>query len=84
MGSNESGLLQQVVFKCRFYWVDLRMVAVSEQWSLKAGCLLRQAYYHIQMTSTATFYADIHNTRMQRNADIQVTKCIKTLRNVGD
>ena len=36
-GSNESGLLQQVVFNCRFYFVDLRRVAVSEQWSLKAG-----------------------------------------------
>ena len=39
-GSNESGLLQQVVFECRFYWVDLRRVAVSEQWFLKAGGLL--------------------------------------------
>ena len=38
-GSNESGLLQQVVFKCRFYWVDLRRVIVSEQWSLKSGGL---------------------------------------------
>ena len=41
-GSNESGLLQQVVFKCRFYYVDLRRVAVSEQWSLKEGGLLIQ------------------------------------------
>ena len=29
-GSNESGLLQQVVFKCRFYQVDLKRVVVSE------------------------------------------------------
>ena len=35
--SNESGLLQQVVFKCRFYYVDLRRVVISEQWSLKEG-----------------------------------------------
>ena len=28
-GSNESGLLQQVVFKCRFYQVDLRRAALS-------------------------------------------------------
>ena len=35
-GSNERGLLQQVVFKCRFYYVDLRRVVVSEQRSLKA------------------------------------------------
>ena len=41
-GSNESGLLQPVVFKCRFYKVDLRRVAVSEQLSLKAGGLLTQ------------------------------------------
>ena len=35
--SNESGLLQQVVFKCRLYKVDLNRVSVSEQWCLKAG-----------------------------------------------
>ena len=35
-GSNESGLLQQVVIKCRFYYAELRRLAVSEQWSLKA------------------------------------------------
>ena len=35
--SNESDLLQQVVFKCRFYYVDLRRVVISEQWSLKEG-----------------------------------------------
>ena len=28
-GNNESGLLQQVVFKCMFYYVDLRRVVVS-------------------------------------------------------
>ena len=39
-GSYERGLLQQVVFKCRFYYFDLRRVSVSEQWFLKAGSLL--------------------------------------------
>ena len=29
--------LHQVVFKCRFYYVDLRRGVVSEQWSLKAA-----------------------------------------------
>ena len=38
-GSNEHGLLQQVVFKCRFYKVDLRRVVVSEQWSLNTVSL---------------------------------------------
>ena len=39
-GSNKSGLLQQVTFKCRFDLVDLRRSVVSEQWSLKAvDCL---------------------------------------------
>ena len=41
-GSNERGLLQQVVFKCRLYQADLRRDVVSEQWSLKAACLLIQ------------------------------------------
>ena len=41
-GSNESGLLQQVVFICRFYQVGLRRIFVSEQWSLKADGLLIQ------------------------------------------
>ena len=40
--SNESGLLQQVVFKCRFYQVDLKRVVVPEQWSLEAVGLLIQ------------------------------------------
>ena len=41
-GSIESGLLQQVVFKCRFYLVDLRKHDASEQWSLKlGGCLIQ-------------------------------------------
>ena len=39
-GSNKSGLLQQVVFKCRFYKVDLgTRIVVSEQWSLNTGGL---------------------------------------------
>ena len=41
-GSNKSGLLQQVVFKCRFYLVDLRWGVASKQWSLTAGgCLIQ-------------------------------------------
>ena len=43
-GSNESGLIQQVVFKCRFYYVGLRRIVISEQWSLKAGGLLMQVF----------------------------------------
>ena len=50
--SNESGLLQQVVFKCRFYYVDLRRVGVSEQWYLKAGCLLIQVISYTGLTVT--------------------------------
>ena len=49
-GSNESGLLQQVVFKCRFYQVALRRVAVSEQGSLKAGGLLIQVVSNSGLT----------------------------------
>ena len=49
-GSNESGLLQQVVFKYRFYQVDLRRAVVSEQWSLKAGGLLIQVVSNIGLT----------------------------------
>ena len=41
-GSNKSGLLQQVVFNCRLYWVDLIRGVVTGQWSLKAvDCLYR-------------------------------------------
>ena len=41
-GSNKSGLLQQVVFKCRFCYVDLTRSVLSEQWSLRAGhCLIQ-------------------------------------------
>ena len=49
-GSNESGLLQQVVFKCRFYSVVLKRVAVLEQRSLKAGDLLIQAFSNTGLT----------------------------------
>ena len=49
-GSNESGLLQQVVFKCRFYQVDLRRVAVSEQWSLTADGPLIQVVSNTGLT----------------------------------
>ena len=41
-GSNESGLLKQVVFKCRLYQGNLIRGVVSGQWSLKAvDCLIR-------------------------------------------
>ena len=49
-GSNESGLLQQVVFKCRFYLVDIRRIIVSEQWSLKADGLLIQVVSNTFLT----------------------------------
>ena len=49
-GSNESGLLQQVVFKCRFYYVDLRKVDVIEQWSIKADGLLIQVVSNSGLT----------------------------------
>ena len=39
-GSNECGLLLQVVFKYRFYFVDKRGIVVTELWILKAGALL--------------------------------------------
>ena len=48
--SNESGLLQQVVFECRSYQVDLRTVVVSEQWSLKADGLLIQVVSNTGLT----------------------------------
>ena len=44
MGNNKSGLLQQVVFKCRFHLVDFRKDVVSEQWSHKTvDCLIQVA-----------------------------------------
>ena len=33
-GSNKSGLLQQVVFKCRFYYIDFSKDVVAQHWSL--------------------------------------------------
>ena len=54
-GSNESGLLQQVVFKCRFYKVDFRRVVVSEQWSLKAGGHLIQVVSNTGLTVYLTW-----------------------------
>ena len=41
-GSNKSGLLQQVVFICRLYEVDLIRSVVSGQWSLKVVNFLIQ------------------------------------------
>ena len=49
-GSIESSLLQQVVFKCRFYSVVLKRVAVLEQRSLKAGDLLIQGFSNTGLT----------------------------------
>ena len=39
-----------VVFQCRFYYVDLRRVAVLEQWSLKPGGLLIQVVSNTDLT----------------------------------
>ena len=55
-GSNESGPLQQVVFKCRFYQVDLRRVVVSEQWSIKAGGILIQVVSNTGLTVKGLHY----------------------------
>ena len=49
-GSNESGFFLQVVFKCRFYYVDLRRAFSSEQWSFKAGGLLIQVVSNTGLT----------------------------------
>ena len=49
-GSSKSGLLQQVVFKCRFHQVDFRRGVVSEQWSLKAFGCLRQVVSNTGLT----------------------------------
>ena len=54
-GSNESSLLQQVAFKCRFDYVELKTLAVSEQWSLKAGVLLIQVVFNTGLTVRAKF-----------------------------
>ena len=49
-GSNKSGLLQQVVFKCMFYEVDLRRGVVSEQWSLNPFPNIPR-FLHVSSTS---------------------------------
>ena len=49
-GSNESSLLQQVVFQCRLYSVYLRKAVVSGQWSSKAGGLLIQVVSNAGLT----------------------------------
>ena len=49
-GSNESGLSQQVVLKCRLYRVDFRRVVLTEQWSLKAGGLSIQVVSNTGLT----------------------------------
>ena len=41
-GSKKSGLLQQLVCRCRFHSVDLRRAVVLEWWSLKAVSSLIQ------------------------------------------
>ena len=51
-GSNESGLLQQVVSEWKFYLIDLRRIVVSEQMSLKAGGLL----IHVVSNTSLTHY----------------------------
>ena len=54
-GSNESGLLRQVVFKCRLYEVALRKVVVSERWSLKSDGLLMQVVSNTVLTVDEIF-----------------------------
>ena len=53
-----------MVFKCRFYLVDLRRFVVSEQWSLKAGGLLIQV---VSNTGLTVFCTD-------RNTDTRVDR----------
>ena len=52
-GSNTSDLLQQVVFKCRSYLVNLSGGVVSEQWSLTAEDCLIQVVSNTALTVTS-------------------------------
>ena len=63
-GRNESVLLLQTVFKCRFYKVDLKRVAVSEEWALKAGGLLIQ----VVSNTGLTVYQWLHGMCWQRDS----------------
>ena len=49
---NKSILLQQVVFKCWFYFVDLGRDVVSDLWSLKSGGCLIQVVSNTGLTVT--------------------------------
>ena len=62
-GSDESGLLQQVIFKCRFCKVYLRRV-VSEQWSPKAGGLLIQVVFN----TGSTVYGSVFTNHSQERS----------------
>ena len=53
-GSNKSGLLQQVVLKCRFYLVDVRRGIISEQWSVKAVDYLIKVVCNTGLTHSHT------------------------------
>ena len=63
--SNGSGLLQQVVLKCRFYQIDLRRNAVSEQWSLTAGGLLIQVASNTDLTVLSQAFTEQHHLCQQ-------------------
>ena len=49
-GSKKSGLLQEVVFKCRFDVVGFRRALASEQWSLKTMDCLMQVVFNTGYT----------------------------------
>ena len=68
-GSNESGLLQQVVFKCRFYYVGFRRNVGSEQWSLKAVDCEIQVIFDIGFT-VLTFIFQLREYRCNITHDI--------------
>ena len=66
-GSYKSGLLQQVVFKCRFLLVELKRGIVSEQWSLKAMDCLIPVVPDTGLTVQGTRFNPIpHNPRVLR------------------
>ena len=75
--SDKNGLLQHMVFKCRFYLVDLRRVAVSEQWSLKAGGLLIPVVSDTGVTvSQSMSYLGNDRIAIMPHASRDLTLCI--------
>ena len=55
-GNNESGLLQNMIFQCRFFWVYLRRDVVSEQSSLKVVDCLIQVVSNTGLTVQGTLF----------------------------